>query len=654
MYVKEITARNIFSFAELDLKLNPCLTVVTGPNGSGKTNLARLFDLVVRAVRNASGNQAALSRRYNQAGYFGSQRFTAAIGIVFDQPDELTLIEEWGKAAVLTLLAANTIDRALAMEPALPDSIGAADAFGSGTLEVSYDATRRAKWRTEWIVRLGSAEARLSLEQNRLSVDAPAAHAADAVQLNQWLSARNDPLTADQPQGRRSSFGFTEFAEVTPTELWVRTLAGAAEPASVRHVYECLGLSVDGNHSTVSFAHILDHLLSHSLLTTANRRAEISTELSPAASDGTGPVNIDVDGSRTAVELYRLKNGGPAQRAQFSHAQTIFHHLTDRTLDIQAVPAVEDGPTGVQVPTGEYVLSPVVQTRGPGGTTVDLPLDLSGAGIEEAAVLATLLTASPQVAVLDEPATNLSPVAQRRLVKELKDLALPQTILITHSPHLVPFEELEDLSALVRLTRDRSGRTVAHHPTADAALFDRLRRLYRSADMRAALFASAVLLVEGREDEAALRVWLPQMIEHGLPSPEEVHVLVLNVDGDTEFGNYTNMLDQLGVPYGVLADGPAFRNGALDRLPRVPVLADTDNNDFSDLVARWRAVNVHTLAADFADEIAAFFERTNPQVWAETIADGKVRRANHFASCVPAPDPIVDLWKTFLGAVGLC
>ena len=49
--ISRISAREFSSFKSVDLDLNDGLTAITGPNGSGKTSLARAVDLVRRALR---------------------------------------------------------------------------------------------------------------------------------------------------------------------------------------------------------------------------------------------------------------------------------------------------------------------------------------------------------------------------------------------------------------------------------------------------------------------------------------------------------------------------------------------------------------------------------------------------------------------------
>jgi hypothetical protein len=211
--------------------------------------------------------------------------------------------------------------------------------------------------------------------------------------------------------------------------------------------------------------------------------------------------------------------------------------------------------------------TPVVPTIIPGGAVADIPLWLSGQGLVEAARLALLLTEPAQALLLDEPATALSAVAQRRLLGRLVDRAgARQTIVITHSAHLVPVAAAATPVRNVRLTRDAAGVTVVHHVRDDLAGIGKHGRLLGDADIRDALFAAAVWLVEGATDEEALRIWLADL-GGSVPTPESTHVLIVAVEGGENFSRYAELMAELGIPYGILADRPALRvGGPLRRL----------------------------------------------------------------------------------------
>src|SRR4051794_23176753 len=106
MRITHLAARDVFSFAELDLPVAEGLTVVTGPNGAGKSSLGRLLRLSRAALRAvARGDTTDLTREYGRAGRFGAGLFRVAVGLDFDEPGEQEVIEQWTRAAVVSALA---------------------------------------------------------------------------------------------------------------------------------------------------------------------------------------------------------------------------------------------------------------------------------------------------------------------------------------------------------------------------------------------------------------------------------------------------------------------------------------------------------------------------------------------------------------------
>ncbi len=398
-------------------------------------------------------------------------------------------------------------------------------------------------------------------------------------------------------------------------------------------------------------ARILDHLFARSLAVTANRR-------DPAA----GVVSLEAlrqppdlrTGAGVAVGLWQDKNGGTADQARLVRTQGIFAALTGARLDVVSEP---------QPDSGMLVTAVVPESRGPVGPTHDVPLRLSGAGREEAAHLSLLLAGDLDVVLLDEPATNLSPAAQATVLAALRarETAGRQTVVITHSPGLVPLDGPDDLAHVVRMTRGPAGETRAHRlrGTASGTTLTRTLRLNK---VREALFASGVLLVEGQSDELALDVWLSRP-GTGLPSPASEHVSIVAVGGHQDFPAYAQVLDDFAVPRAVLADGPAMRaGGPLDRLPGAPPNNGAAADTISESRARWAPLGVHTLADGFHDdgsklgEIEAFFDRVDHQTWTSTVtANGASRKPGNaaaFAGAVPAPREVLDLWSAVLRYLG--
>lgn len=657
MRITALVARDLLSYQAVDLDLEPRLTVVTGPNGSGKSNLGRVMDLVRMGVQAcATSSWTKLTSEYTLAGRFGSDAFEARLGIHFDSPNDLDLIEDWARSALLTALAAPSADNVESYESLLPDNVNGVALFGKGTIVVRRDPRLRHPWVVFWEFSAAGRVWQLPLwGDNRVTEASRAGSTSQSGDLIEWLRRRGDVLAAPalaEPD-QRSTFQLEEALDVGGLELVVRSTGRQAEPDALLRTFARLGLSLGSGTSIAGFAMVLDRLMTDGIRITSNRRSAMRTYVE--TSDLLALSNLE-DGSGTALELLRLKNGDASDRVRFVATQSAFHELTGAILDVrqQALESTDGG--------SQLLVVPVVVNKDPGQRNIDLPLALSGAGIEEAAFLALLLTDPVPVLILDEPGANVSAVAQRRLVLALRQHRRDfQTIVITHSSHLIPAREPGDLAGVVRMTQEDDRGSVVHRPGADPALFAKLKQLLRSSDIRDLLFSAGVLLLEGGTELEAFETWLAEADAHGLPTPESAHVVLLPVGGHQNFGNYARLLDELGVRYAVLADGPAFRaGGPLDAMPRKPPPpGDLASETFNEAREHWTSFGVRTLADDFHDdgskggEIEAYFERLAPQVWAEVRGKNKIRKGAEFATRVPLPAEVLTVWRESLADLGL-
>jgi hypothetical protein len=278
--------------------------------------------------------------------------------------------------------------------------------------------------------------------------------------------------------------------------------------------------------------------------------------------------------------------------------------------------------------------------------------------------LASLLTNDCQTLVLDEPASNLSTVAQRRLLRVIREQRRDkQTIIITHSADLVPVHDAADLGVITRLSR-RGGATVPHRPHIGQHEFEAFKELLRQSQLRALLFSAGVVLVEGPTEVEAFETWLARADDHKLPTPESSHIVFLSVGGDERFRKHAQLMELLSVPYAIVADGPAFApGGPLSKLPRqAPLPADPLTEGFAEAVSTWESHGVFTLASELGTgdrkgcgEIEAFFEAIDASLWA-TLCDEPGRKDKallgyRFATRTAPPGQVLDLWRKLLGVL---
>jgi predicted ATP-dependent endonuclease of OLD family len=268
--------------------------------------------------------------------------------------------------------------------------------------------------------------------------------------------------------------------------------------------------------------------------------------------------------------------------------------LTGRDLEVRtrlADPAPEDN--------GDFGMFIEPTVAGMHGERL---VELSGAGFQEALVLSVLLQGGEegQLAVLDEPAVNLEPTTQRRLIAQVRGSG--QYMVITHSADLVPVEQPEDLARIVRIAPGRSGseiRTPRFGGLDTRELFRQLS-LLEPTHVRALLFARAVILCEGQTEVGALPRWWRQAPSVGLPDPASANIPVVSVDGHGSFGAYVRYLDAFGIPWAIVADGPALRPGSklarhLHSLGHWPDEQPDEQEDFTLWREFWERLGVFTL-----------------------------------------------------------
>jgi hypothetical protein len=189
-----------------------------------------------------------------------------------------------------------------------------------------------------------------------------------------------------------------------------------------------------------------------------------------------------------------------------------------------------------------------------------VPMGLAAAGLFEQLVLATVLTVQESgVILLDEPALNLHPAIQRRLMSMLKDSVSRnrnQAILITHSPYLIDVSELRDIWRVGRV-EDSSvvhsiGNTLDQLPgEKKESVVLRLGR----PEIRALLFSTGVVFVEGPSDkhviEEADRFMSLQSRGADLEGEEWA---VIYLDGKSSLATFLSLVKILNIAYAGVLD----------------------------------------------------------------------------------------------------
>jgi len=432
-------------------------TVVTGPNGAGKSNLTRTLDVARAVLAPHDAPEAARLDLYREAGFEGTAEFTIKLDLVLDQPWEQDLVRAYARAAYVTA----GLDRTAQMAGSLGESWDwlAADSLEpllAGTLIVRHRAAASRPWSAHWEFADDDSGATWhatligeeGVDQLRPGAAGEPVPADGGVRFADWLmeSKPQDAAALDFRVAMRN-------AKPRPVVFSTGPAPAGRVPAEIRELADRLGASPDDR--SFSFRQVLRLVLQRGIVLTDNRRVPLQRRF--PLSELAGPVDLR-DGAAAGGEIFRLKNGDFHDKERFRQIQSTFRSLTGRSLDVRARPADDGEPA--------LIIEPTVA-----GQHSERPVELSGAGIQEALVLSALLRGAPGViTVLDEPAVNLEPTVQRRLLGHVRGPG--QYLVITHSADLVPFEEPEDLERIVRLAPDASGTMIRRPGPRATALRD--------------------------------------------------------------------------------------------------------------------------------------------------------------------------------------
>jgi hypothetical protein len=135
-----------------------------------------------------------------------------------------------------------------------------------------------------------------------------------------------------------------------------------------------------------------------------------------------------------------------------------------------------------------------------------------------------------------------------------------QSILITHSPYLLPVDDEDDIYRLVRADRGDGGTRLsqARYPVTDARAV--VRDYSMSADARALLFAAGAVLVEGETELGALPLWFAKSpAARTFGDPRSLHLAFYSVGGEDHFKAPLTLLAALNIPWVIVCDGGPLR-----------------------------------------------------------------------------------------------
>ena len=679
MRLTHIEAHDFLSFSELSLReLDPKLSVIVGPNGAGKSNIVRMVDLIVLALIWSSDREPGeRMRKYAEAGRrgSGSERFCVRVGVELDQDRERDLLVAWLRTALFSTFVGNNQSRAESADGYLLGAIDrhTVDFLSRGSVVVAFRRLPAERFfvgyefevdgQTYCYVMRGDQSG--GIVHGRLDE-----HVWRTGSVRGGSTRSSDHLLVDEEIGNSSEQGIRfDFnpGRLLPGEGEFIQLAGQPlfnwqETGTVHEFMRVLGFGVENR------PYMLDVVLVRPFteVVVVNECRGVARHLYSA-----GELTVPAEPGRTdevPLELLRLKLGSLEQRERFQQTQELFKELTDAEFDLRLrrvatpfSPGAADG-DGNQEEFSFEIDVEVVDEVGA------IPLEFSGAGRWEALVLSTALTGDGTVTILDEPAINLHPTLQRRLLSAVRN-SPSQTLLITHSPFLVPADGPAEIDKITRLAR-AGGATSVHRTklsamstrkdVTDASKLQQFMML--SSDVRALLFANAVLLVEGDTDMGAQEIWLPAIAsQSNMPPPDDLNLVIASAGGDTGFATHTRYLEAFGIPWTIFCDGkvlsPKYPHTLGKQLPNVSHDGRPAHGEVFDAWREyWASVGVFTLAESFDEEIETTLCRIDESMWSDIRRQhdqSKVRAGRAFAEQVGPPERLGEIYSAMLKHLGL-
>ena len=675
MRLSFVEAENFLSLRAFRLDLHQ-RNVLVGPNGAGKSNIFRAVDLVARALTLAADSGPASFAALDEYSTAGNRRapsepFTVKLGIELAEAWERRLIHLFLRASVLTNLLAGR------NEPVFPAIVDASvdKVVSQSKVRPLYQGAlvvRREPGQWPWSVGFefehqGHTYTYCLLGSANSGIVSGALPPATQQSLG-GPRLLDRLLPGDVNVGRAPGSGDLEtfdLAMLLPLPAEYINLAVQPVPqhggTPILNAFEHHFPSPQPNR-IFTLAAPLARIVSNSLVIVADRRGLPKLHYS---SEDLSRRPLLADGSEVPAALWTLQGGMPAAQRELARIRSLFTRLTGQRFEIQHAPIVsppQHVSTGAP-PTPEDATLRIEPMIIEGRT--DIPVQFAGAGIWEALVLATTaVDRTGKVLLLDEPASHLHPTLQARFWRELASARM-QSILITHSAYLVPHSDRSDLESVVRIVRQNGQseprRLLATNGDADALPRSRWLQLMRSADMRAALFANAVVLVEGPSDLAALSIWWPKSPSADRAgTPTDLNIILLEVEGEAGFDTITKYLDTFAIPWAIVCDGKAVAPTGSNALIRK--LTSTDTADAPSATANfdrwrtwWETRGVYTLARTGNDEIERFFERRDPKAW-ETVkrqerGRSKPRKSRAFAEATTCPTEADRIYREIVSRV---
>lgn len=594
MRLTSVTADNVLSMEHTLLEPDDTLTVIVGPNGVGKSNIVRVVTLAGLALEwldertsRLPGPEMTQPARSAMAAYAAARcrsslplaTLRVEIGLHLGAEDVEDLVIFLRAAIVSTLMAGGDARLGQSLSAWAEKSVTPASVadLARGMLVLEHVGSPDAPWEASWEFQFAGQHCRWGLSDPGggqlfvldTSEDDRPARENSYVQLREAILGRPDSFGPGQlPEMPEFGLNLLLGNDGIPSEApMVKANGGYLDPALGPHrafaEMADVALWIQQPNRVYSLAWLLRRVFQRGLVFVGEQLRGIgttATSLRPAGRYSVAELSSRAPGFEPyalPLRLARLKNGNLQERGRFGTVQELFSRLAlGRGMEL-SFQLSQVGGEANDVKVDVTVL--VTEHDSVSGADWELPVQMCGAGTWEALVLAEALTSPDRVVIMDEPALNLHPGWQQHLLGLLKE-RMGQSILITHSPYLLPIEDEDDIYRIVRVSRHEGTTRVsrASRPVTDPRAV--IRDYSMSADARALLFASGAVLVEGETELGALPLWFAKSsTAKELGDPRSRHLAFFAVGSEDHFKAPLTLLAALGIPWVIVSDGGPLR-----------------------------------------------------------------------------------------------
>jgi predicted ATP-dependent endonuclease of OLD family len=333
-----------------------------------------------------------------------------------------------------------------------------------------------------------------------------------------------------------------------------------------------------------SYLSLIGLIFNSSIIKTENIRSKPKSTLSSLKSENETGI-ISIDGSNMASTLFSLRNNeDPRQKARYNQIFSEFEKLTGYGVDVilrevsqptkkeelvflphKTEPFATDetrvlGIRQSSVDAIQYEILIQIIKNG-----VPIPIEFAAAGIfEMLLILTALIGYQNKVLLLDEPALNLHPTSQRRIL-QLIDEAVSQNqnqvIMITHSPFLIKSEKFEHIW---KISPTSTGSKVLNlgEVLKELSVEDKKKIIKNlgNSDVRSILFQNGVVFVEGLTDKIVIEKVDQFFTErHGKGANlEENEWAIVELGGKKSAIPYIKLAQKLELPHFTVFDYDAL------------------------------------------------------------------------------------------------